>query len=275
MKLRCFLFALLSTLALHAASDLPVFNATLTVGKEHRFILISPAGKTSAWLKLGEAFEGYQLKAYDAKASALDLEHDGQAVRVTLVADAAVTNAPVAPTPATIADAEEVFRVMHFDEMMKKILDGQKKGMLPAMQQSMKQMMGRFGDALSEEDKAALSALQSKIAEQSLNAITSPEMRSAMARIYSEVFTKDELNSMAGFYSTPAGQALVDKQPDVQQKMMSVMMPMIMKNQMAAQKEMADFMGGLKAKYSNPGAAPGAPAAAPSASPAAAPAPKP
>ena len=261
-------------MALRAAIDVPVFNATLTMGKEHRFVLISAGGKTSSFIGLGDTFEGYKLKAYDPKASALELERDGQTVRVVLVGDAAVTNAPAAPAPATLADAEEVFRVMRFEEMMQKVLDGQKKAMGPMIQQSLSQATSRLGANLSDEDKAALMAMQSKTMDQTFSAITSPEMRSAMAKIYSEVFNKDELNYMASFYGTPAGQAMVDKTPEVQQKMMGVMMPMIMKNSQAAQKDMAEFMSGLKAKYSAPGAAPGgqSPASTP---PPLAPAPKP
>ena len=59
MKLRLFLLALLTSLALRAASDLPVFNATLTIGKQHRFVLVSAAGKTSGFISLGDTFEGY------------------------------------------------------------------------------------------------------------------------------------------------------------------------------------------------------------------------
>lgn len=270
MKFRFLILALAASLALHAADLPPIFNATLTVGSENRFVLISAAGKSSEFLKLGQTFDGYTLKAYDAKAGALDLETGGKLVRVTLVGDAAVGNAPAAPTPATMADAQEVFRVMRFDEMMKKIMDGQKKAMLPMIQQQMGQAMARIGPNMSDEDKAALTAMQGKMMDQTLGVITSPEMRDAMAKIYSEVFSKEELNSLAGFYSTPGGQALVDKQPEVQQKMMGVMMPLIMKNQQGMQKEMAQFMTGLRAKYSPAGGA-----TAPAGVPASAPAPKP
>jgi hypothetical protein len=49
-----------------------------------------------------------------------------------------------------------------------------------------------------------------------------------IAGVYSQVFTKDELNGIADFYDTPSGQALLDKQPQIQQKMMQVMMPRMM-----------------------------------------------
>ena len=107
MKTRhALILALLSAVALRAADDFPIFNAILAMGKEQRFVLVSPGGKTSSWLKLGDVFGDYRLKAYDAKAAALDLERDGKITRVTLVADAAIANAPLAPTPATLADAE-------------------------------------------------------------------------------------------------------------------------------------------------------------------------
>ena len=273
MKKLLLLLALALGGAAYAAEPLPLFNATLTIGKEHRFVLVDSAGKTSGFLALGESFVGYKLKAYDAKTGALEVEKDGVTSKLSLVSDAAIANAPAVPTKATLADAEDVFRVMRFDDMMKKILDGQKKGMMPMMQQQMSQALSRMGANLSDEDKAALHAMQNKIVDQTFSAITSPEMRAEMAKIYSEVFSKEELNSMAGFYGTPAGQALVDKQPEVQQKMMSVMMPMIMKNQQSAQKEMAEFMMGMKAKYS--GSSSPASSAAPASVPAPAPTPAP
>jgi len=256
MKFRpALFFALISVVALRAADDLPVFNAILAMGKEQRFVLVGPGGKSSSWLKLGDVFGEYRLKAYDAKAAGLDLERDGKITRVTLVADAAIANAPLAPTPATLADAEEVFRLMRFDEMMNKMLDAQKKTMGPIMQQSVAQSLARMNMTLSEEEKSQLSALQGKVMDETLGVITGPEMRAAMAKIYSEVFTKEDLNSMAAFYSTPGGQALIDKQPEAQQKMMTVMMPMIMKNQQGAQQKLATFMTGVMTKHAAGGAA--------------------
>jgi hypothetical protein len=78
MKLRIMFLALASAIALRAAESLPQFNATLTVGKEHRFVLVDAQGKASSFLNLGESFGGYKLKAYDAKTTTLDLERDGK-----------------------------------------------------------------------------------------------------------------------------------------------------------------------------------------------------
>jgi len=252
----------------YAADQVPLFNATLTMGKEHRFVLVSEAGKSSAWLKLGDAFEGYTIKAFDAATSTLDLERDGTIVHAKLVGDAAVANAPM-PTKATLADAEEVFRVMRFDEMMSKILDGQKKSMGPMMAQQMAQMAKRMN--LSDEDKEAFMAFQKKQFDEVMASIMGPEMRADMAKVYSDVFTKDELGSLAAFYSTPTGQALVDKTPEVSGKLQQLMMPRMMQSMQKMAQASKDFGAELAAKHAPAGdvapAAPMAPAAPAAAKP--------
>lgn len=260
MKLRLFLLALASSLVLRAADAVPIFNATLTMGKEHRFMLVSPTGKSSSWLKVGDAFEDYTVKAFDAATSTLDLERDGKTVRITLVGDAAVANAPV-PAKATLADAEEVFRVMRFDEMMTKMLDQQKKAIAPMMQQSMGQMMARM--KLTDEEKEEFMAFQKKSFDDVMSSVMGPDMRSDMAKAYSEVFTKDELGSLAAFYATPAGQALVDKTPEVSAKMQAIIMPRMMQNMGKMQAATKEFMTNLAARHAAGAAAGAAPAPKP------------
>jgi hypothetical protein len=65
-------------------------------------------------------------------------------------------------------------------------------------------------------------------------------MRQDFARIFTEVYTPDELRGMADFYDTAAGKAWAAKQPEVQQKLMQVMMPRVMAGMPAAQKIAAD-----------------------------------
>jgi hypothetical protein len=232
----------------HAADQAPLFNATLTMGKEQRFLLVSqPAGKSSGFLALGESFDGYQLKAFDAKASTLDLERDGQITKVTLVSSAAVGNAPAAVAPATIADAEQVFKVMRFDEMMSKMLDQQKKAIAPMLQQQMTQVAARM--KLSPEEQQEFVEFQKKAFDDVMSSVMGPEVRSEMAKAYSEVFTKDELNSLANFYSTPAGQALVDKTPEVSAKMQAVIMPRMMQNMQKMSQSVREFATNLQAKH--------------------------
>ncbi len=93
MRIRLVLLALFSATVLRAAAALPLFNATLSLGNEHRFVLVDALGKTSAFLTLGESFDGHRLQSYDPKTGVLVLERDGVRSPVTLVPDAA-TKAP-------------------------------------------------------------------------------------------------------------------------------------------------------------------------------------
>ena len=217
MKLRLFIFALASALALHAADTTPVFNATLTVGKEHRFVLVSPAGKTSQFLRLGDSFEGYTLKAYDPKASALDLEHDGKTVRVTLVSDAAVGNGPLAPTPATLADAQAILNKIHIDDLLDRTLAQQKKLFTT--------QISRIDQNFPNADPADLADLKKRIMAEFESVLDVGKMKEDITRIYSETFSREELDQISAFYDTPLGQTLLAKQPEVQQKMQASIMP--------------------------------------------------
>jgi uncharacterized protein len=242
MKLRFILLALVSMLALRAADQLPIFNATLTVGKEHRFVLVDETGKTSSFLGLGESFAGYKLKAYDAKAGALDLERDGKVSRVTLAADAATIGGAAPALPATVADAEAVLTKMHFEEMMERAMDRQKK-MIASQFQKMTGQMTAQG-----VDPAEVAAFQSKITNEVFSVLDAKTLKGDVSKIYSEVFTKQELEQISAFYSTPLGEMLNSKQPEVQDKLGAIIQERMMEVMPRVQKMGQEFAMAQKAK---------------------------
>jgi uncharacterized protein len=242
MKLRLATLALVSAVALCAADALPLFNATLTVGKEHRFVLIDAAGKTSSFLNLGESFDGYKLKAYDPKSGELSLERDGTVSRVTLVADASPLNAPMTPTRATIADADAVLTAMNFEQMMEKTMVGVRK-----QQKTMvDQMMGKMTPPGADRD--AIVAMQNKVIDEMMSAMNFSEVKGEIAKIYSDVFSKEELSGLAGFFNSTAGKAYSEKQPEIMEKMNAVMMPRMMAVMPKVQQMMKDFAVEQKAR---------------------------
>lgn len=219
-KILPLIFALLFPCLGRAADGTPLFNAVFSMGKETRFILVSPAGKTSDWVRLGDTFEGYTLKSFDPAKSELAVEHNGAVSKLRLVADAAVKDAPaLAATAATLADAEHVLQVMRFEDMMEKMLAQQKKQSL-AMIKQMSSRMEQPG--VNKED---LAAFQQKMMDEIMSVMNAGELKKDMAQIYSDVFSKEELAAQAAFYLTPAGRAMVDKTPDVQSRLQAVMMP--------------------------------------------------
>jgi hypothetical protein len=242
MKFRLTLLALFSALAVRAADALPQFNATLTVGKEHRFVLVDANGKSSAFLSLGESFAGYKLKSYDPREGALELERDGRVSRVKLVADAAVTHALATPLPATIADANVVLNKMRFEEMMDRIIAQQRK----AMGVNFEQMTSRM--VQQGVDKQEVAAFQKRLMDEVMSAMEPQQMKADMARIYSEVFTKQELDGMAAFFSTPLGEMMSAKQPDVQEKLQAAVQGRMMEVMPRVQQMGREFAAQQKEK---------------------------
>jgi uncharacterized protein len=258
MTLRLTLLALASAIALRAADALPQFNATLTVGKEHRFVLVDATGKASSFLRLGEKFDGYTLKAYDPKTGALELERDGKVSRVTLVADAAVGSggaAPMPAMPATIADANAVLNKMRFEEMMDRVIAQQRKAMAGSFEQGSARMIAQGAD------KQEVAAHQKKMMDEIMSAMEPQLLKEEMAKIYSEVFTKSELDGMAAFYSTPLGEAISTKQPDVQEKLGAVIQKRMVDIMPRVQQMGREFAAQQKAKKDAAGGVAPAPAA--------------
>jgi uncharacterized protein len=232
MKLR--LMAVLSIIAgaAFAADKIPMtFSAVLTTGKERRFGVASPGGTHSSWLSLGGEFEGYKISDYDDDSQTLILQRNGQTFRLPMASG----NVQPLSSKATLDDAAAVLAKMNFEQMMKKQLAATIS----------KQMLAQVGAQVPAEEFAAF---QVKVTE-ALSAEMKPEeLKNDVAKIYASVFTKEELRGMSDFYATPAGTALIDRQPQVQEKMMDLIMPRMMKAMPRIQEMSTEFTSQQQAK---------------------------
>jgi hypothetical protein len=260
MKLKFLVLAFFVAGTAFAAEPAPFqLKGVLNTGREKLFGLSTETGDSSAWVPLGKAFQGYTLKSYDDTKSLLVFEHEGKTFELTL-ATAKIASAEAAKgTPATVADAAAVIDRMHFEEMMVKIMDQQKKAMASGMAQQMAKQMGGKVDPKDFEE------FQSKVMDVMLEAMNPPQMKKDITEIYAQTFTKEQLTALGDFYDTPAGQALNDKQPEVQQKLQAVMMPRIMAAMPKVQQMGMEFGKQQQAKAAAAAAAaqPAAAAAAP------------
>jgi hypothetical protein len=253
MKTRLGLVLFFCAAALSAAESVPLFNATLSMGKEHRFVLVDGLGKASSFLALGESFAGYKLKAYDVKTGVLELERGGQVHRVTLVAEAATKDAPPPPIPATIADAEAVLNKMHFEEMIERTLAQQKKMVAGQFQQVAAQMTKQG------VDPAEAAAFQKRLTDEVFALFDPKQLKTDVSKIYSEVFTKQELDQLGNFFSTPLGEMLSTRQPAIQEKLGGVMQSRMAEIMPRMQKLGAEFAAQQKEKKAAAGGAAPAP----------------
>lgn len=224
--LATFLLAALLASSSFAADSAPVFNALLAVGNDHRFVLVSSIGKVSPFLRVGESFDGYVLKGYEQKSGVLTLERDGKAVTLSLSTDSARNGggAVGSLTPGTLADATAVLEAMNFEVMLDKILDGTRK----QQGKMIDQLMGQVG--AGGADREVMSEFQKRAMDVMMEGLTGAEMKSDMAKAYSEVFSKEELQALGSFYASPLGKSFSEKQPDLSEKMNAIIMPRMMAN---------------------------------------------
>ena len=98
------------------------------------------------------------------------------------------------------------------------------------MMMPMKKMTGAMlPDDMPAAEKAKAAKMAEKMTEKMIE-IMKPEMEefmNKMAPVYADVFTVDELKAMKAFHESPAGRALIAKQPQLMEKMMPAMMEMM------------------------------------------------
>lgn len=242
MNWRIFVFGVGLAVGLNAADAVPLFNATLSVGKDHRFVLVDGNGKASSFLALGESFAGYVLKRYDQKTGVLEIERDGRIFPLTLVGDAAVKDAPPPPLPATIADAEATLNKMHLDEMLERSLAQQKKAITTQFQQLTSRMVTQGVDPKEAAE------FQKKLTDEVFSVLDPKKLKGDVTRIYSEVFTKQELEQMGAFFTTPLGEMISSRQPVVQEKLGAIVQARMAEVMPRVQQMGAEFAVAQKAK---------------------------
>ena len=117
-------------------------------------------------------------------------------------------------------------------------------------------------------DKEQLSALQKRMTDEIAKVFEPQQMKTDVTKIYSEVFTKEELEGLGAFYSTPLGEAMARKAPDVQDKLGAIIQARMVETMPRVQNMARDFVAEQRAKASASGGAPAATAPAPASAPA-------
>lgn len=216
-----------------------VIRGILELGSTQRFSLTNAGGTHTTWVKVGEKFEGYTLKSYNSEKQMLLLEKDGESFEIGMASETVSEGTDSSSYEERLVEANEMMNAFNFDELMKKTMDAQ----MGAMRDMMRQQMQQMGNGKVDEE---LLAFQSKIMTNMFEGVDWEPVKKGMAEAYAEVFTKSELAGFVDFYSTPAGKASIEKQPELQKKIMPVMMPMVMEASTKVQKEMMEFQAQRK-----------------------------
>ena len=191
----------------------------LVTSGDRRFMLSTPGGATSQWVGVGDSFQDWNLASFSEKDGTLILKKsDGTELDLVL----ASSKVGAAEVKATVADAQRVMEKIHFGEMLGKVLEGQRTAQIAAIRGSLAKQ------GKSQEEIEKIIAKQTKLMNRLWSSIDMKDLQNSMAQIYSEEFTADQLQGISEFYDTSAGKASLDKAPEIQQKLMKVMMPKLM-----------------------------------------------
>ena len=193
----------------------------------------------------------------------------GRAQAIAVGADGTMQQEKSAPViaPENQAGAEQVaklFEVMRIKQQMQSM-----KAMIPGMvqqqiQSAMKQSEGELpaGSKLTPEQREKMQAVMSKYVGKSMDLYPADEMLKDMTAIYQKHLSKDDVEGLVTFYSSPAGQHLLDAQPAIAQEYMPLVMGKVGQRSQAMTKEMmkelAEVMPASKPAQPKPAAKPAA-----------------
>jgi len=155
------------------------------------------------------------------------------------------------------AKAEVMITLSHVDRISNQVVD-------TILQQTTEITTQHFGGSLTPVQKAALDDFQKK-----LLAVMEPQigwevMKPAFADLYAKAFTEEQMDAIIAFYKSPAGMALMDKMPQINQQANQMVQAKIVALQPQVRQLFADFE-----KSQEPAAppAPAAPATSPNPAP--------
>lgn len=138
-------------------------------------------------------------------------------------APTATVSPDLQPTREQLAKLFEVMR-------LRQQLQGYLKMMPGMIQQQMrtqfKEMAAKApgGEALKPEQQEALEKILNRYMEKAINIFTIDEMIDDMSGLYQRHLSRSDVDAFIAFYSSPAGQHLLDEQPVIMQEYMPLVM---------------------------------------------------
>ena len=112
--------------------------------------------------------------------------------------------------PANIALAQQVIKAMHADRMFDQ--------MSAPMQQMAAQSINQNSANLTPQQQALAQKMSSQIMALSMDA--AKNLITKLDVIYAQVYSEAELKAMKAFFESPEGMSMLQKQPQIMQKLM-------------------------------------------------------
>lgn len=114
--------------------------------------------------------------------------------------------------PASQESVEQLLAATRTESMMETIYGSLEQ----TMRQSMKKAVE--GKPVSEQQQRFLDAVPAKFVAVMRDELNWAKLKPLYVQVYRETFEQDEIDGLIAFYTSPAGQAFVNKMPVVMQK---------------------------------------------------------
>lgn len=152
--------------------------------------------------------------------------------QVTVDPSGSIVNGQAAtPIPAEDRATKEqlarLFEAMRLrDQMvsMRKIVPAMIETQMREQLRAMSEQLSPDSGKLTPSQRAALEKLLRKYIDKAVNVYSVDEMVADMTGLYQEHLTREDVDAMIAFYSSPAGQHLLDAQPKIAQEYMPLVM---------------------------------------------------
>jgi hypothetical protein len=141
---------------------------------------------------------------------------------------------------ATKEQLTKLFEVMRVKQQMDSMMKMMPTMVQQQMRAQMKELTARTsnGKQLSAQEQAAIEELMGKEMDRAMHIVSFDEMVGDLTVVYQHHISRTDADAFIAFYSTPAGQHLLDAQPEI----MKEYMPMVMTRVSAKTKELTDEM---------------------------------
>ena len=144
-------------------------------------------------------------------------------------------------TPEQLAKLFEVMRVKEQMQSMRQIVP---QMVQQQIQTTMKQTEANLpsGTKLTDEQRERMQQVMTKFVGKAMDLYPSDEMLTDMTGIYQKHLSKDDVDGLIAFYSSPAGEHLLDAQPLIAREFMPIVMNKVAERSQSMIKEMAKEM---------------------------------
>lgn len=132
----------------------------------------------------------------------------------------AFSSTTVIAAPMTTATADKLIQLFDYQSLFKQTQDGKKDFFDQQAEQMLKMMLQE--QQLNQKQQKAVVQISLLMSDLSKNITNNPQYREALRQVYKNTYTEEEGQAYITFLSSPIGQSIHQKMPQLMQQSMQV-----------------------------------------------------